>query len=401
MRLAILLALFACTPLAAAAEMLIERLDGPVTPAEIRAFKQFMKTEVKLPADNTGNAFVYGSAGGAAEALGDVYQIAGDREILDRLLEVADHMLAARNHPQTGRIIWTGKREPVWPNKRAGDREEKYSGTENGDVLAHIAYPAQLILKDKSLWERKDPTGQTYRAHAEAIVRECDRTIDSFLLPWWVDAKSNCHQFPDSDLYGALGDRAAKARGKPVPWNQQMMLNGAFQRSAVCHEILGDDPRRVARYDAIVKASCDWFRENLEPYSVDGHECVKWAYGVEKPLRHIEDAGHAGYDLLIYRAYRSGRYGVTKQTMQRLADTVTYVMCKANGQFAWRVDGQGPARAYLPGTYLYMCEFAPGLYEILAPAVLERGKSRPETAARLLWAKHLRSGGENGKGIGR
>src|SRR5437764_14956210 len=74
---------------ASGAEMLIERLDGPVTANEVRAFKQFMKQEVKLPPDNNHNGFVYGSAGGAAEALGDVYEVTHDREILDQLIAVA------------------------------------------------------------------------------------------------------------------------------------------------------------------------------------------------------------------------------------------------------------------------------------------------------------------------
>jgi len=382
-----------------AAEMLIERLDGPVTANEVRAFKTFMK-ELQLPPDNNHNAFAYGSAGGAAEALGDMCEVTGDREILDQLIRVAEHMLAARNDPTTGRIVWTGKRELVWPNKPEGNVEDRYSGTENGDVIAHIALAAQTILQNKSLWNEKIG-GETYRACAERLVRECDRTIESYLLPYLVDPKTNRYLSPDSDAFGALGDRYQRARGKPIPWNQQFMLNGAFQRLAVCHELLGDDPKRVAHYDAIVKASCDWFAENLEPYTVDGHECMKWAYAVEHPLRHIEDGGHGGYDLLIYRAYRSGRYGVSNQTMQRLANTVAYVMCRADGEFAWRVDGKGNTRDYLPGTYLYLSEFVPALYEKLATANLKRAKTRPETAARILWVKWRRASGENGKGIGR
>lgn len=38
-----------------------------------------------------------------------------------------------------------------------------------------------------------------------------------------------------------------------------MMLNNGFQRLAECHALLGDDPERVMRYEAIVKASVDGF----------------------------------------------------------------------------------------------------------------------------------------------
>ena len=61
----------------------------------------------------------------------------------------------------------------------------------NGDVLAHIAYPAQLILAEKSLWNEKAGDGRMYRQVAEQLVRECDKTIDSFILPYWVDTKTN------------------------------------------------------------------------------------------------------------------------------------------------------------------------------------------------------------------
>src|SRR5256885_2214388 len=88
----LLLVVWFATP-ASGAEMLIERLDGPVTANEARAFKQFVKQEIKLPPDNNHNGFVYGSAGGAAEALGDVYEVTHDREILDQLIAVAQHML--------------------------------------------------------------------------------------------------------------------------------------------------------------------------------------------------------------------------------------------------------------------------------------------------------------------
>jgi hypothetical protein len=116
------LALAASPPPAGAAgpPLLIERLDGPVTAGEIEAFRAHLAT-VPLPVDNVGKAMVYGTAGSTVEALGVMFEVTGDRAILDRMLAFTDAMLAARNDPQTGRVVWTGQRELGWPNKRPTD----------------------------------------------------------------------------------------------------------------------------------------------------------------------------------------------------------------------------------------------------------------------------------------
>jgi hypothetical protein len=383
------------------ADIIIERLDGPVTPAEVASFKQHIKT-LPMPTSNKGNAMVYGSAGSAAEALGDVYQITNDREVLDLLIQFADHMLAGRNDPENGRVTWTGKRELCWPNGAADRPDAGYSGTENGDVMAHIAYAARCILKTKSLWdeklgiEDKFNFGPTYLQRAKTYIRECDRTMDSFLLPHWLDPKTNRQRWPESERFGKLSERHQKDSGKPVPWNQQAMIDGALQRLAVCHEILGDDPQRVSSYDSIVKASLDWFFSEVTKYQVDGRDCYKWSYVAEgQSLRHVEDVPHAGYDvLLICRAWSSGRYGLTREQVLPIANTIMYVVNKREGKFARRIDGTDGTRDYFAGSYFFLAEFVPELYQVIANAGLKRAKTSPELAARLLWAKHWRNVGK-------
>jgi hypothetical protein len=385
----------------ARAEMRIDRLDGPVTAAELSAFKEHLRT-IPMPASNKGNNMVYGTAGGAAEALGDVYQITQDRELLDLLIRFADHMLHRRNDPKAGKVIWTGNREMCWPNSPPEAKEPLYSGTENGDVIAHICYAAELILRDKSLWSQQVGVGDefgygaTYLQRARTYIRECDRTIDTFLLPWWIERGTNRQRVPDHDLFGALGERQQRDRGKPVPWNQQAMFNGGYQRLAVCHEILGDDPDRVRRYDAIVQASIDWLLSDVVKYEVNGHPCYKWSYAEEgKRLRYVEDSGHAGYDLMmVHRAWTSGRYGLTREQVQPFANTIMHVLNKGDGKFAWKVDGTGNTRDYLPGTFIYFAEFSPQIYAVVGKAMLERARTRPETAGRLLWVKHWRNIGK-------
>ena len=44
---------------------------------------------------------------------------------------------------------------------------------------------------------------------------------------------------------------------------------------AECHALLGDAPERVRRYEEIVQASVNWFFENAERITVDGHRCYR------------------------------------------------------------------------------------------------------------------------------
>lgn len=383
---------------AAHGDIAISSLTGPVTPAEIRSFKEFVRS-LPMPKSNVGNALVYGSAGTTMESLGTMYEVTGDRQFLDLLIRFADNALAVRNDPDTGRVLWTGKRDLVWPNKKEGAADASYSGTENGDVIAHIVFAAVLVLRDKSIQgltvEGGDPFhfGATYGERARTYVRECDKTIDQFILPWYVDARTHRYHMPDSELYAKIGDRYPGQRNKPVPWNQQMMLSGGFERLAEAHALLGDDATRTSSYDAIVQASIDWFLSDVEKIDVDGHPCYRWTYGVgERPMKHIEDGGHAGYDLLIVRLFSSGRYRLTAEQLLPFANTVRYVMHRPDGTFAWRVDGNAEGKAAprkaVGATYLYLTDLAPDLYPMLAGPLVDVAKTKAYAAALILRAKH-------------
>ncbi|MBA4020220.1 MAG: hypothetical protein C0483_23920 [Pirellula sp.] len=373
----------------------VDGLAGPVTAAELQAFKAHVR-ELPAPTDNLRNAMVYGSGALAAESIGRVYEICGDRDLLDELLRFTDRMLAARNDPKTGWVTWTGERELVWPNAAPVDGKPVYAGAEMGDVVGHIAYAAKLILQQPELAQLPttdgDPFhfGRTYRARAEHYVRELDRTMDTFLVKHLVRASDNRYYFP-TDKRFAVNQKPGPAE-RPVPWNQQMMLNNGFQRMAECHALLGDAPERVRRYEAIVQASVDWFFENAERITVDGHPCYRWAYVAETPLKHLEDSAHGSYDVGgLYRAYLSGKYGITPAMMAPLANTALYVMATPDGKFTGRTDGTDAA-GRPPGTlrsyWLDACEFAPELLPKLYEVNRGRIKSSPELTAGIFWQRH-------------
>lgn len=378
----------------AAEAMVVEEPSGPVTAREIMAFKRYMQ-DVPLATNNLHNAMVYGAGGEAVEALGRMFEISGDVELLDRMLAFTDRMLAARNDPKTGAVIWTGARELVWPNQATKDGQPLYSSTENGDVVGHIAYAARLILDNKKLWSEKVPGGDplgigaTYRERAATYVRELDRTLDTFILKWLVRPDTQRCYAPNSPLYEAVTKPGAA--NQPVPWNQQAMLINGFQRLAECHRLLGDDAARTQRYDAIVKASATWFFEAVERHEVQGQPCYKWTYTFEQPFRHIEDTGHGGYDVTgLMRAYVSGRYGITAEQMRPFANTVRYVLAQPGNKFMGRVDGTAGKHppGGLGGGWIDLCEVQPNLLPVFLAANQSRIKSSPGLTANLLWAKH-------------
>jgi hypothetical protein len=170
---------------------------------------------------------------------------------LSDYINFSDHMLAARNDPVTGRILWNGKRELTWPNKLLTAPDAGYSATENGDIIQHIANCAKLILEHQELWNQTVPFGdsfhygETYLERAKTYVKELDRTEDTYMIPNLIHADT-LRQYWPRDPAWAQNNYGTPGPGTPIPWNQQMMIDGGFQRLAECHELLGDDPQRVA-----------------------------------------------------------------------------------------------------------------------------------------------------------
>lgn len=67
-----------------------------------------------------------------------MYEITGDLRFLDQLVRTADNILWLRNNPITGRVMWTGDRDLVWPTECAADPAAGYAGCEGGHALGHM-----------------------------------------------------------------------------------------------------------------------------------------------------------------------------------------------------------------------------------------------------------------------
>ncbi|MDP4208993.1 MAG: T9SS type A sorting domain-containing protein [Bacteroidota bacterium] len=384
-----------------AQSMLVESLNGPVTQAEIDAFKTYMLKKVSAPAYNGSNIWVYGNSGKAIEACGLMYEASKDTAILDRMIYYCDAALAGRNDLASAAIggqlaTWTGNIDPVWPSSDATTIPAG-AGVEQGQVLSHIAYCAKLILETPAIWDVNvaigDPKGfgTMYKARALKYIKECDYVMDNWILPRFIrSTESNHYYFP--------GSPNTYKPGEPAPWNQAWMLTNGFVRLVLCHMILGDDPARVTKYDGIVKPNIDWFFASLHANTSSiGTDCWTWAYALPTGM---EDTNHAAYDSEgLWVAYNSGRYGLNFSDMVPFANTYFDVVLATvtNGLFAGRVDGTtGTGHAggdnYVRDEYIYLTEFRPEKYNTVGNIEISTNKvsSSPQITGRLLWEKYRR-----------
>lgn len=140
--------------MAAAAGMKVSSFDGPVAAEELQSFNSYTST-LEPAKDNSGNQWAQGHSGEETKAMGLVYSISGQQEVLDNMLRFCDAVLSQRNNLAKAPIgqhkIWTGDIAPVWPNNV--DASPIATGGEQGDPVGHLANCAYLILKDKKLYK--------------------------------------------------------------------------------------------------------------------------------------------------------------------------------------------------------------------------------------------------------
>src|SRR4030095_10515791 len=83
-----------------------------------------------------------------------LYCLTGYIWFLQETVRFADHILSVRNNEETGRVLWTGKREPCWPNTAEPAPDAGVCGMETGAVANQLLYLAKVIFQDRTLWDK-------------------------------------------------------------------------------------------------------------------------------------------------------------------------------------------------------------------------------------------------------
>src|SRR5271170_745146 len=409
-----LLALIACNQTTRGASMDIDSLAGPVTQNEINSFKTYMATQIP-PATPWGalngtngdhNHWADGDGGNDLEAFGLMYEISGDVTILTNMIAWADYCASQRNDLMSvtnggQRVMWTGNIDKVWVPNEPTSSGAAYAGGENGDTKAHLALCALEILNTPSLWNQTIPDGNpygygvTYFQRATNYVAKCDEGNIEYDLKYFVTTNNlirNPTNWPS-------GFHTMEAN------NIQMMEDGSFERLAQCHEILGDNPSLLARYDAAVDGSGNECLSGMEnSYLTNGITVYKWYYypptapqaAGDNP---IENVGHAAYDMVgMYREFNRGLngetnpYGFPRAGLIPFANSLVYVMDVATNTFSGNVDGSGTTQNYMQAQWLLLGDWSPTAYNVIATADFASGRYASTTLmdATILWIKNRR-----------
>jgi hypothetical protein len=391
--------LTSCFSIISAATMSVDSFSGPPTTNEIKSFISYINSiepVTWLNTTNMANEYAQGHSGEAIKAMGLMYEITGNKNILDRMLHFVDILLPQRNDilipPKGHRIAWTGTIAPIWP----GNVENPASaGAEQGDSVGHLAYCARLILTKKDLWNMTVDDGDrfhhrsTYLERAKTYLAQANTTISQFLFAYLLDLKDKEHYF--------FTKASPYKSGESLPWNQQMMISYGLENVAVAYQILGDDAVLVKKYDEIVQANLQWFWSVVQRKTKNNKPIYDWGYSPDQ--RGVEDSNHGSLDIAGFsRAYILNRYNITDAMMIPFANTLVEVMTLSNSTYAGRVDGtsgEGHAAStqYIRSGYLWSAYFVPDHYTKIMAADLTPGGTTgsPNVFSRFEWVKYKRS----------
>jgi hypothetical protein len=378
-------------------DMRFDSIEGDVTTNECRSFIEHLDQQLPPPpTNNIGNLMVDEKDGARLHGMQTFYSFTHDRRVLDFAIAWSDAFLHARNDPTNGRVIWTGKRDLCWPNKATDEAQALHSGAENGDVIEHIVNTARLILENPAVWNETAPAdkfgfGATYLERAKTYVRECQRSAETTIVPWFVRSTGDGYRLyhPDSpDYLKCCGDSG------PVPWNQQQELAGALLRLAQCHRLLNDGNTNIGYYETITADAADWFFASALPVSAHNRVCYQWTYVAPRdPADWPEVTTEADYDMFIFRAFQAN-LGPTRQQMQRLINTARFVMYLGTNRIAGKVNGTSNAerheRQFLNFEWIEMSVLDHEFYHLVASTVLTSHEYCDNLAveAAVLAAKH-------------
>ncbi len=376
--------------------MSVESLNGKVTEKEIQSFISYIKTLEPKPT-NAKNEWIQGRSGENLKAMALVFEIAPRIEILNKMISFCDTLLSIRNDLKGKHKIWTGRVDPVWPNKI--HVKQIQTGGEQGDPVGHLAACARQILQTRDIYNKVIPGGdphkfgKTYLERAKRYLIEADRTVDQHILKSLLVLNNDNHMY--------FSKRSPYKGGQPVPWNQQMMFAYGFMNLAQAHELLEDTPgrgKRIKLYDQILQSNIDWFFKD----GVSQKKFSTYDWGYAMPNKTGEDCNHGSLDVAgLYRLYASGRYRrISAEQLVPIANTVTNVISLGKRRYAGRLNGTSSRTGNSAGTdrlrsgFLFTALFKPKAYQqMMAGAEIKAGGStgRIDVYSRFLWVKHQRS----------
>ncbi|WP_257285198.1 DUF6250 domain-containing protein [Endozoicomonas sp. SESOKO1] len=272
------------------------------------------------------------------------YLATGDLSLFDQSLRLSDELLARRNDPEKGDIVYTaGKRARVWPtiSKQyiAKGRQQPFTNTIlTAMILQPIAENARIIMETPALWDKSIPFGEqyladsgtTYGEKAAFYLQEIEKTLNDFIFPDWYEAKTNLLKTPDTREMREIEPDLA---GRYPAWNRSLAMMQVLDDLARTRQLMDDTSDRVAFYQSMVQSQLDFFFDDIEIYTQNGKTYYYWYYAPADRDSRQEDSSHGRLDLqILTRLYNNGDnpYGLTREKMQPFVDTFLDIMLTGN-----------------------------------------------------------------------
>lgn len=387
--------------------MTIQSLSGPVTTTEISSFLSFMQSQTPPPTPwgavngTTGdhNEWADGTGGRDLEAMGEMFEVSSNLALLNLMISWADDCTSQRNDLMSAanggqRVMWTGKVDEVWCPNEPSSANAGYAGSENEDTEGHLAYCAKLILENPALWPFTVPDGDPYHYGATYFQRatnylfKCDEANDEYTIKWFISPTTSLIIAPTSSAWTVFNENVTAI-------NRQMMFTSGFQRLAEAHELLGDNPARVAQYDAMVLANVNQDLTGMvhfHPYTTNGQPVYDWGYYPNQSAPEATEI-HAEYDIIgVWRAFYRTSYGYTLAPLVPFANTMINVIYLGTNNFAGNVDGSGGIQSPIYSGWLLPADWNPAVYTTVAGSAYSNGwySSSADIDAGILFMKNRR-----------
>jgi hypothetical protein len=310
----------------------------------------------------TAGSFLAWSASYLWNAYLSAYEVSGETQWLDRLIQDFDAAFSVRDDVMNF-ADYAGRVQPVWGTFG-------YTGDEYTAWAVHNGWAAYPMLLFAKLVLDAPDLPATYRDKAQEYVEKLRGTLDAYDVDWRNGPR------PGQGYYIFPADMPFASRGNKMPLNQHNAMGLALFLMA---DLTGEQ-----KYFDKAAAMAEYFRSVIKQLP---NGSLVWSYwgntneavaNSPQALSTAQNAGFSGEDIShavinAYFAYEAYKHGVafTQQDMQGIARAVVENIWQqdAQGQDAvyWQMNGRGnllkdDSLIHVSRGWTFLAQFDPRVY---------------------------------------